>query len=142
MAFDTEADEGVRGMFLLNDMGDLELTWEPQNDEKVRAMIEKKMKEGVRFFILKPIIGDVLHARRKLGKITDLKTNNVKIKDADIEMLFLTGEAELFRTKGGGTLETSGVASVRDADGKQDHYASSKKAVRHRTVGVPALQGG
>lgn len=136
-------DTEVRSMTLLNEMGDIEITWESENDEKVRAIIEKKMREGVRFFILKPVLGDLLHMRRKLTKITDLKANNVKIKDADIETLFSVGDVNLFRSSvPSGSLETSGVASVKGKDGNPDYYESSKKAVANRTVGVKALQGG
>jgi len=138
---DDAVTEYTRGMTLLNEMGDLEITWEPKNDEKMRALIEKKMREGVRFFILKPVVGDVLHMRRKLTNLSELKANNVKIKDADIEAMFTAGEVVLFRTSGS-TVETAGVASVKDRAGGQDHKASSKVAVRQRTVGVPALQGG
>lgn len=142
MAFDSEADDGVRGMTILNEMGDLELSWEPKNDEKVRAIIEKKMREGVRFFILKPVVGDVLHMRRKLTKVTDLKGHNVKVNDADVEALFANGTAEFFRDPDAKFDDQMQVASVRDADGKLDHAAASKVAVKHRTVGVRALAGG
>jgi len=142
MAFDTEADDGVRGMTLANSMGDLEMTWEPKNDEKVRALIEKKMREGVTFFVMKPIVGDVLHMRRKLKKVGDLKGLNVTVKDPDIEALLSSGDASLFRNGADAMENKPEVIRVRDSAGKLDHAAASKKAVKQRTVGVAALQGG
>lgn len=142
MAFDTEADDGVRGMTLANSMGDLEMTWEPKNDEKVRALIEKKMREGVTFFVMKPVIGDVLHMRRKLKKVGDLKGLNVTVKDPDIEALLSSGDASLFRNGADAMENKPEVIRKRDASGKLDHAAASRVAVKQRTVGVAALQGG
>ncbi len=141
MAFDAETETDTRGLILLGPDGDLEITWEPQNDEKVRALIEKKMTEGVTFFVLKPVLGDVLHMRRKLKKVSELKSHNVKIKDADIDAMFSAGDVGLFRT--GDKIDNKPEAiRVRDDKGKLDHKAASKVAVKQRTVGVPALQGG
>jgi hypothetical protein len=141
MAFDAEADTAERGVIFLNDMGDLEITWEPQNDEKVRLIIESKMRAGVQFFVMKPIIGDVLHIRKKMTKLSDLTTNSVKIKDKDIADLFSAGDVGLFRSPNG-TIETAGAIRDLGADGKPDYAARSRKAVRNRSVAVPALAGG
>lgn len=142
MAFDTEADETFRGMTLLNEQGDVEISWEPKNDEKVRQIIEKKMREGVRFFTLRPVIGDVLHMRRKMTKITDLKAHSVKVNDADIEALFSEGSVEFFRSSPQDQGPEIAVVSVRDSHGKLDHEAGSRVAVKQRTVGIRALAGG
>jgi hypothetical protein len=141
MPFDSEANANVRGMTILCEMGDLEISWEPHNDEKVRLIIEKKMREGVRFFILKPVIGDVLHMRKKLNKISDLKAHNIKIKDEDIQSLFSSGDAAFFRNPQGQEDQIA-IASVKGPDGKLDHVASSQLAVKNRTVGVRPLGGG
>lgn len=138
MPFDAEMSE-ERGLILLNGMGDVEITWEPQNDEKMRAVIQKKMEEGVTFFVLKPIVGDVLHMRRKLKKMSDLKAHNVKIKDADIETLFTAGEIAMMRSE---RVDNGAAIRVRDDKGNLDHAAASRVASRTRSVGVPALRGG
>ena len=134
---DTEAAVELRSMVILGPDGDLEVSWGPESDAKVREIIEKKMKEGVRFFVLKPLIGDVIHTHRKMKKMSDLQGRSFKIKDADIKdrdiaALFSAGVVDLDRSKskGGGTIETERPA--RNAD----------DAVRHRTVGVQALAGG
>lgn len=144
-----------RGMILASGMGDVELTWDSQNDEPMRALIEKKMREGVTFFVMKPLLGDHVSVRRRLKDVKDLKTNSVKVKDADvidlavkvkdadIEAAVTAGHARLWRSNV--QIDTKApmeAVRVRDAAGKLDHVAASKKAVKKRTVGVPALQGG
>ena len=51
MAFGEVCGDDTRGMILHGEMGDLEMAWEPENDEKIRAFIKKKMDAGVSFFI-------------------------------------------------------------------------------------------
>jgi hypothetical protein len=142
MAFDSEAIDGTRGMTLLGPDGDLEIAWDSESEEKVRALIEKKMSEGVTFFVMQPIVGDVLHMRRKVTRASQLaKVSKVTIKDPDIDAMFSAGEIGLFRANGA-EVNTGEAVRVRDAKGKLDHRAASKVAVKQRTVGVRALQGG
>lgn len=42
-----EAAEDYRSMTLLNEMGDVEVTWDSKNDDAMREVIDKKMKEGI-----------------------------------------------------------------------------------------------
>ena len=118
----------VRGLTLACGMGDLEISWDPENDAQVREVIERKMGQGVRFFILKPLIGDYLWTRRKLTDIGELRTNSVKIKDEDIKALFTGGTVSLLRSSG--TVDTTGIART------------AQQAVANRTIGVPMLTGG
>jgi hypothetical protein len=153
MAFDSVEEE--RGLTLLDGMGDVELTWDSKDDERVRALIEKKMREGVTFFVIKPLIGDAIHTKRRLKDVRDLKSNSVKIKDKDVIDLAVkvkdpdiaeivsAGHARLFRANEPIDPKAEMVAvRVRDREGNLDHAAASKRAVRQRTVGVKALQGG
>lgn len=119
-----------RSMTLLNEMGDIEVTWDSQNDDAMREVIEKKMKEGVRFFILKPFPGGFLFRKTALKSMADLKENRVKIGDSDVEKLFEAGKVEVIRTNSGATLETVAVAKT------------AKEASTKRTVGIRPLQGG
>ena len=118
-----------RSLILLNESGDLEITWGPQNDEKMRAVIEKKMAEGVRFFIMKPLIGNFIPVRSKMTNMNQLKDARVTIRDADIEDMFKAGDVSLYRNSGA-NVETTGVAKTAD------------QVIQNRTVGVRALQGG
>jgi len=118
-----------RGLILLNASGDLEITWEPENDEKMRGIIQKKMQEGVRFFIMKPLIGNFLPVRSKITNISQLKDAKVTVRDADIESMFKAGDVSMYRNNGA-SVETIGVAKTVD------------QVISNRTIGVPALQGG
>lgn len=81
-----EAAEDYRSMTLLNEMGDVEVTWDSKNDDAMREVIDKKMKEGVRFFILKPFPGGFLYRKTALKTMDQLKENRVKIGDNDVEI--------------------------------------------------------
>lgn len=123
-------NENYRSMTLLNEMGDVEIAWDEDKDDEMRAIIEKKMAEGVRFFILKPVLGSFLHTKKQVKKVSDIPSNHVKIMDSDIEAMFSAGKIALFRNESGGTIETAGVA--KDA----------ATVAKSRTVGVKAMQGG
>lgn len=122
-------DAEVRSMTLLNGMGDIEITWDSSQDEKMRELIAKKMKEGVTFFILKPVPFTDLYRKTKLKTMKDLKENRIKLDDEDLEMMFAAGQVGIQRTN---SSDYDTVAPVRDP----------AKAARSRTVGVRALQGG
>lgn len=125
-----EAAEDYRSMTLLNEMGDVEVTWDSKNDDAMREVIEKKMKEGVRFFILKPFPGGFLYRKTALKTMDQLKENRVKIGDNDVEKLFEAGKVQVIRNTSGATLETQGVAKT------------AAEAASKRTVGIKPLQGG
>ncbi len=118
-----------RGLILLNASGDLEITWEPENDAKMRVIIEKKMREGVRFFIMKPLIGNFLPVRSKITNLSQLKDAKVTVRDSDIEDMFKSGDVSMYRNSGA-NIETTGIAKTVD------------QVINNRTVGVAALQGG
>lgn len=125
-----EVAEDYRSMTLLNEMGDVEVTWDSKNDDAMREVIEKKMKEGVRFFILKPFPGGFLYRKTALKTMDQLKENRVKIGDNDVEKLFEAGKVQVIRNTSGATLETQGVAKT------------AAEAASKRTVGIKPLQGG
>ena len=125
-----EATDDTRSMILLNDSGDVEVTWDSTNDDVMRDLIDKKMKEGVRFFILKPLPGGFLYRKTAMKTMDDLKENKVKVGDKDVEKLFEAGKVQVIRNTSGATLETQGVAKT------------AAEAASKRTVGIKPLQGG
>lgn len=130
MEREVETIDETRSMTLLNDMGDIEVTWDSQNDDAMRELIEKKMKEGVRFFILKPFPGGFLFRKTAMKTMADLTENRVKVGDKDVEKLFEAGKVQVVRSDTGATLETVGVAKT------------AAEAATKRTVGIKPLQGG
>jgi hypothetical protein len=70
----------MRHIVFLGPIGDLEITWEPDNDEKMKEFITRKMAEGVRFFIMK--VGNFKSELTYADKIRDRK---VRVGDSDVE---------------------------------------------------------
>ncbi len=125
-----EEIDDTRSLILLNDTGDVEITWDSSNDDVMRELIDKKMKEGVRFFILKPFPGGFLYRKTAMKTMDDLKENKVKVGDKDVEKLFEAGKVQVIRNTSGATLETQGIAKT------------AAEASKKRTVGIKPLQGG
>lgn len=123
------ANESHRSCVFLNEMGDIEISWDSANDDEMRDIIAKKMAEGVQFFMIKPLLGSWLHRRVQLKTIHDLNNQRIQIKDADIEKMFSAGKVSVFR-RDGQTIETSGKAKTPE------------DAAKGHTVAVKPLVGG
>lgn len=123
-------DPAERSMTLLNDMGDIEISWDSSEDDAMRQLIAKKMAEGVRFFTLAPVLGGVLYRKKSMKTMADLNENRVKVTDRDVAALFEAGKVALTRTNDGGEVKTTGIAKTPD------------EVVKTRTVGVRSLRGG
>jgi hypothetical protein len=119
-----------RSMTIMGQMGDLEIAWEEQNDDAMREFIERKLKEGVTFFVYKPTLGGLLPNRKvELKKIKDLD-RHLLVKDPDVAALVASQVATLQR---------------RDQSLASQTPVSSRNAAeiaRSRSVGTPAMQGG
>ena len=120
----------LRTMTLLNELGDVEIAWEAENDAAMRDIIAKKMSEGVKFFIIKPLIGNLLTRKARLRTISDLAKNKVTIKDDDIEKLFVADKIAMYRRDSGERYETLGRAKTPE------------QAAASSTVAVRQFQGG
>lgn len=51
---ETTVDQFVPSITFLNWSGDVTITWDSQNAEAIKKLVEQKMKENYSFFILKP----------------------------------------------------------------------------------------
>lgn len=57
----------------LNMTGDITIEWDAENADLIKAMVEKKMKEGYSFFVLKPRLGGLLgHKRVEVTEVSQL----------------------------------------------------------------------
>lgn len=130
---DTQAipAEDYRSITLLNEMGDLEISWDSQNDDVMRQFIATKMAEGIRFFTLAPMLGGVIYRKKAMRTMDDLKENRVKVADKEVEVLFEAGKVALIRNNDGSEVKTTGIAKTPD-----------EAVAARRTVGVRAMQGG
>lgn len=119
-----------RSLILLNSMGDIEVVWESANDDRMREVIAKKMSEGIRFFIVKPMLGGVMRRRTKLTKMDQLNQSRINVHDDDINKLFSEGVVAVERRDGKSGLDI--VSRVTDA----------AVAAASTTVGMRQFAGG
>ena len=121
----------VRSTTLLNECGDTTIIWTEEDDEKWEAIIAKKMKEGVTFFIVEPRFFGLLPAKRT--QITNakqaLKHRAITIPDEDIAKLVESGAGEAV---------SSPDASIKSTGITRD----PKEAAKSQTVGVKPRKGG
>lgn len=71
-----------------NLMGDVTISWDAENEEYVKKMVEEKIKQGYSFFIVKPrkLFGKPIPmmAKTKVKKVEDLEgVNKVTLKTED-----------------------------------------------------------
>lgn len=121
-----------RALTLLNLSGDVTIMWEPENDEKMLEVIERKLKEGMIFFLIEPRMGGVVapDTSKQLKKPKDaLKHRALSIKDADFEALVTAGQAELVKTP------EAPARTVRKA-------STAREVVASESVGVQPRRGG
>lgn len=127
----------------LNMSGDITITWNESNEDAVLAMVEKKMKEGFSFFIIKPrALGLLGNKKVKAKSISDVKKAGqailadedfdgllARLHDSDVEKVVSNGSAKLAKPSTG---EKEMVTRAR----------SAKEVVRAQSVAVKPVVGG
>jgi len=85
----------MRSLTFLNELGDLTVEWSEDQDAAMEALIAKKMKEGVTFYILKKN-KDGSPAKTKPTKLKDAakarEHRALSIPDADLSKFVLEGK--------------------------------------------------
>lgn len=128
----------------LNMSGDVTISWEKEDEAAILAMIEQKMKENYRFFVLKAPLFPFfpkhkveltnIEQARKAGKIVvpDELVNNlaVKLGDTLIEATVSQGKARVISRSKVTKADTAHLAS------------SAQEVLRSNSVAVRALSGG
>lgn len=64
---ETKSVDEMRCLTLLNRSGDITITWDSQNDEKIKELVRKKMAEGYTFFTMRKVVIDAIQVKRKVG---------------------------------------------------------------------------
>ncbi|MBA2412697.1 MAG: hypothetical protein H0V63_07705 [Burkholderiaceae bacterium] len=121
-----------RALTILNETGDVTITWEAENDELMVAVIEKKMKAGIVFFLIEPRNGGLSppDTSKPLKKTKDaLKHRALSMKDEDFEAMVAEGKAELIKTP------DAPARTVRKA-------ATAQEVATGQSVGVQQRRGG
>lgn len=127
----TEAASQPRALTMLNEMGDLTILWDEENDEAMEELIQRRMNDGVTFFIIEPRFGGlVAPAKRELKKSKDAKKYRaLSIPDEEVAKFVEEGKAEIVPTP---------AEPVR----KSRVSRSAKEVAKSESVGVRQRRGG
>ncbi len=120
----------TRSTSMLNESGDLTFVWTEDDDDKVIPVIQKKMEQGVVFFVVEPRGFGFLPPRKTtLHKASDAtKKRAISVSDEDFSALLNAGTGDLAKPAGP-------VKTVRRAK-------TAKEAGTAHTVGVQQAKGG
>ena len=79
-------------MILLNESGDVTITWTEEHEEHMKLLIEKKLKEGYSFFLLEPLVFGLIKQEVKVTSIDQIKQGSkLLLRDEDAIKLFESG---------------------------------------------------
>ena len=115
----------TRSLSLLNEMGDLSITWEADKDDEMAVIIQKKLDQGVRFFIVEPFNKSQVEVKT----LADIKGRQINVPDEDVEKLFTEGKVGLIKRISG---------SINTLFGSTD----AKEIAANHAVAVPQYRGG
>lgn len=121
-----------RALTILNETGDVTITWDAENDDRMLEIIERKIKAGITFFLIEPRMGGLVapDTSKPLKKTKDaLKHRALSMKDEDFEAMVAEGKAELVQTP------AAPARTVRKA-------SSAREVVAAESVGVRPMRGG
>lgn len=123
----------------LNSTGDITISWEKDKENEMLALIDKKMKDGYTFFLLKPRAGGLLGNKkvpaenleqiRQAGSVVVpdalAKAVVMNLGDSDVSTAVAAGSASLVSTVKKTTMDT-----VRRATSAAEVVASQSVAIR------------
>lgn len=115
-----------RSMTLLNEMGDLSITWDEDKDDEMAVIIQKKLDQGIRFFIIEPFTKKQVEVK----KLEDIKGRQISVPDEDIEKLFTEGKVGIIKRIAGSVINT--ICGSTDP----------KEIAKNHTVAVKQFRGG
>lgn len=134
--------ESTSSITFLNMSGDVTLTWDEQNHEKMIELVRKKMKEGYTFFTVKPI--PFIKIPRKV-KVTGRNIKDMdnliipdeefdafvsRMNDEDIAAAVKTGSAKMAKRGDKSNYETS------------ERVTDPNQIVGNEAIAVRPLAGG
>lgn len=80
----------ARHIIFMNSLGDVEISWDEEQDGRMKAVIEAKMKAGVVFYTLGRFLG--IKHRKKISKVSQIEKGTVSFDDPDLEEMFRSGQ--------------------------------------------------
>ena len=82
----------MTSMILLNECGDVTITWSEEHEEHMRELIEKKLKQGYSFFLIEPLVFGLIKQEVKVTNIDQIKRGTkLVLRDDDAIKLFEAG---------------------------------------------------
>jgi hypothetical protein len=130
-SFPDDDPEEIRAFTLLNNSGDSTITWEKENDEVMRDLIEKKMKQGVSFFIIPPkVLGFIPRPKSRVEDVNEaMRHRSVSVKDEDFAEIIAAGLA--------------GITDRPEIDTERAEQCHDAAVIaRSQSIGVQAMRGG
>lgn len=118
----------TRSCIFLNENGDTTIAWDDSNDEAMTRLIQKKMDEGMTFFVVNRYIPFIKH------KIKDSKDvipeRKIVVKDADFNEMINNETVSTYKRNSNDNFET-----VRNATSAYDAATNHTVAIRQRVGG-------
>lgn len=142
-ATDPSDDDGVCTMTLLNQTGDVTITWTKGEDAAIREFVEKKLKEGHSFFIMDrpPFLKRLFGAKPTqiaVRSVDELPENrSLVLADSDAQALFDSQKVSVVSTPVGRSAQSSGKPAVMRRARNTDEVAKS----RHTAMLKPIVGG-
>lgn len=115
---------------MLDKSGDITFAWTEDNDAEVAKVIQKKMDQGIRFFIVKPFGGEEV----QITKLSDIVGREVKVHDEDFAKLLTDGKAGIFSRAASAVAGAAAEITRRVTD--------AAEAARSHTMAVRQPAGG
>lgn len=137
------SDDGVCTMTLLNQTGDVTITWTKGEDAAIREFVEKKLKEGHSFFIMDrpPFLKRLFGAKPTqiaVRSVDELPENrSLVLADSDAQALFDSQKVSVVSTPVGRSAQSSGKPAVMRRARNTDEVAKS----RHTAMLKPIVGG-
>jgi hypothetical protein len=88
-----EIEPQLHSMRFTGSIGHAEIVWDAKDNDKIRAFVQKKMDEGVRFFMIKTTSG--LFKSKRLKDLDKLERRRINVHDADLDTLAQDGAIRL-----------------------------------------------
>ncbi len=115
-----------RSLIFLDQTGDTTIVWDEDTDDKMIAIIQRKMDEGFVFYIVKPTLIPMIRRTVKAKSIKQIRdAGSVLIRDEALEKLFLAGSISTASAAADDAIEP-----LRKAESANDVATNHAVAVR------------
>jgi hypothetical protein len=122
----------MRGLTMLNEQGDVTIVWDEADDDRMEAIIAKKMEQGIQFFVIEPRLGGLAQPAKRPLRSADSARDHRALSIRDEDLAAFVGESD---TAAVVKTPPKPVRSVRKAK-------TAKEVAKGESVGVRPMRGG